>query len=387
MSNEALFYWPPWTLSRGSTALRPRCELSPRLVRGGTDWEEPLNDRLLRAARRQQVDATPVWIMRQAGRYLPEYRAIREKVSFLELCKTPDLAAEVTVQPIRRLGVDAAIIFSDILIPIEAMGLPLELGDKGPHLPEPVRSEADVVKLAVPDPEERTGFLAEAIRRTRRLLADSVPVIGFCGAPFTLAAYMVEGGGSKNFLHIKRLLFEQPQVAHALFEKLTRTLIPYLQMQVAAGASAIQIFDSWGGELSPGDFEAFSLPYLSRLVAAVKDAKVPCILFGTSMSTLFPLMKRTGADVLGVDWRINIDVARATLGPDVAVQGNLDPTALFLPLPQLEARVEDILRRAGPQGHIFNLGHGILPPTDPDAATALVRAVHNISARLLAQPR
>jgi uroporphyrinogen decarboxylase len=324
------------------------------------------------------VDRTPVWIMRQAGRYLPEYRAIREKVGFLELCKTPDLAAEVTLQPVRRLGVDAAIIFSDILIPIEAMGLPLELGDKGPHLPEPVRSEADVARLAVPDPQEKTGFLAEAIHRTRAGLSDAVPVIGFCGAPFTLAAYMVEGGGSKSFILIKRLLFEQPKVAHALFEKLTRTLIPYIQMQIAAGASAIQIFDSWGGELSPRDFEAFSLPYLTRMVEAVKQAGVPCILFGTSMSTLLPLMKRTGADVVGVDWRIEIDAARAVLGPEVAVQGNLDPLALFLPRPELEARVADILRRAGPTGHIFNLGHGILPPTDPEAARALVDAVHRM---------
>jgi uroporphyrinogen decarboxylase len=318
--------------------------------------------------------------MRQAGRYLPEYRAIREKVEFLTLCKTPDLAAEVTAQPVRRLGVDAAIIFSDILIPVEAMGMELELGDKGPHFPHPLRTEADISRLIVPDPVEKTGFLAEGIKRTRALLADAVPVIGFCGAPFTLAAYMVEGGGSKSFIHIKRLLFEQPKLAHALFEKLTQTLIPYLHMQIEAGAKAIQIFDSWGGELSPTDFETFSLPYLTRLVHAVKQKGVPAILFGTAMSTHLPLMKKTGADVLGVDWRIHIDEARKLVGPEVALQGNLDPLALFLPRAELELRVADILRRAGKVGHIFNLGHGILPPTDPDAAKALVELVHRLSA-------
>ena len=337
-----------------------------------------MNDRLLRAARRQPVDVTPVWIMRQAGRYLPEYRAIREKVEFLTLCKTPDLAAEVTVQPVRRLGVDAAIIFSDILIPIEAMGMELELGDKGPHFPSPLRTAADVDRLSVPDPIERTGFLAEAIRRTRTALHDSVPVIGFAGAPFTLAAYMVEGGGSKSFILIKRLLFEQPQLAHALFDKLTRTLIPYLEMQVDAGARIVQIFDSWGGELSPRDFETFSLPYLQRMVSALQAKGVPVIVFGTAMSTHLPLLRRTGADVLGVDWRIDIDQARALAGPDVALQGNLDPLALFLPIGDLETRVGDILQRAGPVGHIFNLGHGILPPTSPDAAKHLVEAVHRL---------
>jgi len=341
-----------------------------------------VNERLLLAARGKPVDATPVWLMRQAGRYLPEYRAIREKVPFLELCKTADLAAEVTVQPVRRLGVDAAIIFSDILIPVEAMGLALQLDDGGPRLPQPVRTEADVRRLAIPDPEDRTGFVAEAIRRTRKALRDSVPVIGFCGAPFTLAAYMVEGGGSRNFLNIKRLLFEQQSVAHALFEKLTRTLIPYLQMQVAAGAGLVQIFDSWGGELSPRDFESFSLPYLQRIVAALKGSGVPVILFGTAMSTLLPLMRSTGADVLGVDWRIDIADARRLLGPQVAVQGNLDPAALFLPAAELESRVQDILQGAGPLGHIFNLGHGILPQTPPEAAQSLVDAVHRLSARL-----
>jgi len=335
-----------------------------------------VNDRILRAARRQPVDVTPVWIMRQAGRYLPEYRAIREKIEFLTLCKTPDLAAEVTVQPVRRLGVDAAIIFSDILIPSEAMGMELELGDKGPHFPAPLRTSGDIERLAVPDPVEKTGFVAEAIRKTRAALHDAVPVIGFAGAPFTLAAYMVEGGGTKSFILIKRLLFEQPRLAHALFDRLTRTLIPYLEMQVEAGARIVQIFDSWGGELSPRDFESFSLPYLTRMVQALQAKGVPVIVFGTAMSTHLPLLRKTGADVLGCDWRIEIDQARALAGPDVALQGNLDPLALFLPPAEIEQRVADILRRAGPVGHIFNLGHGILPSTPVEHVQALARYVH-----------
>ncbi len=344
-----------------------------------------MNDRILRAARREPTDTTPIWIMRQAGRYLPEYREIRGNIAFLDLCKHPDLAAEVTVQPVRRLGVDAAIIFSDILIPVEPMGMELELGDKGPHLPSPLRTEADVQKLHGFDPEEGTGFLAEAIRRTRKALNDSVPVIGFAGAPFTLAAYMVEGGGSKSFIHIKRMMFEQPKVAHALFQKITDALIPYLKMQVAAGVKLVQIFDSWGGELSPRDFREFSLPYLQRIVSELKATGVPVIVFGTSMSTLLPQLKQTGADVVGCDWRIEIDDARRILGSDVAVQGNLDPLALFLPREQLRERAEDIVRRAGPTGHIFNLGHGILPPTDPDSAKALVDAVHEAGFKLRAR--
>jgi uroporphyrinogen decarboxylase len=335
-----------------------------------------MNDRILRAARCQAVDVTPVWLMRQAGRYLPEYRAIRTKVEFLELCKTPDLAAEVTVQPVTRLGVDAAIIFSDILIPVEAMGMELELGDAGPHFPHPLRSAADVARLRVPDPEETTGFVAEAIRRTRTALHDSVPVIGFCGAPFTLAAYMVEGGASKSFILIKRLLFEQPKLAHALFEKLTEALIPYLKMQVGAGARLIQVFDSWGGELGPDDYEAFALPYVRRLVQSLQGTGVPVIVFGTSMSTLLPHLVATGAEVIGCDWRIHLDEVRGRVGKGIALQGNLDPLALFLPQAELEARVQDVLRRAGPLGHIFNLGHGVLPPTSPEAAKALVDAVH-----------
>ncbi len=322
--------------------------------------------------------------MRQAGRYLPEYRAIRKDIPFLDLCKHPDLAAEVTVQPIKRLGVDAAIIFSDILIPSEAMGMELELGDKGPHFPHPLRTAADIAKLSVPDPVESCGHLAEAIKRTRKALNDSVPVIGFSGAPFTLGAYMVEGGGSKNFILMKRMMFEQPKLAHELFEKLTQTLIPYLKMQVEAGARIVQVFDSWGGELSPRDFRTFSLPYLQRIVSALKATGVPVIFFGTAMSTHLSVIKEIGADVVGQDWRIEIDEARKVLGPNVAVQGNLDPLALFLSKEEIAERATEIVNRAGPRGHIFNLGHGILPPTDPDHAKALVDAVHDAGFKLRA---
>lgn len=342
-----------------------------------------MNDRILKALRREPTDTTPVWIMRQAGRYLPEYREIRGTISFLDLCKNPDLASEVTVQPIRRLDVDAAIIFSDILIPVEAMGMELELGDRGPHFPHPIKDASDIDRLIIPDPVEKTGFLAETIKATRKKLNDSVPVIGFAGAPFTLAAYMVEGGGSKSFIQIKRLLYERPELAHRLFEKLTETLIPYLKMQVEAGVKLVQIFDSWGGELGPYDYERFALPYVTRMVQELKK-HVPVIFFGTSMTTLLPMLKRTGADCIGCDWRVNIDDARKVLGQDVSVQGNLDPLQLFLPNAELEQRVEDILRRAGNSGHIFNLGHGILPPTDPEKAKALVEMVHRIGKRLRA---
>jgi uroporphyrinogen decarboxylase len=339
------------------------------------------NDLLLRACRREPVPRTPIWIMRQAGRYLPQYRAVREKVSFLTLCKTPDLAAEVTLQPVDALGVDAAILFSDILIPLEAMGMALEIGDEGPKLHNPIRSAADVVRLATPDPEQETSFVMEAIRRTKKALAGRVPLIGFCGAPFTCAAYMIEGGSTKSFLHTKRFLYEQPQAARDLFEKLCVTLTEYLRAQVRAGAAVVQIFDSWGGELSPRDFEEWSLPYLMRMVEGAKREGVPVICFATSAATLLERLSRTGADVIGLDWRIDLDVARARLGQKIAVQGNLDPCALFLPDDALEDRVKDILSRAGDRGHIFNLGHGILPPTRPEAARRLVDLVHRLSER------
>ena len=337
------------------------------------------NDRLLRACRRQPVDTTPVWIMRQAGRYLPEYRAVRGKTTFLGLCKTPELAAEVTVQPVDLIGVDAAILFSDILVPVEAMGMELQfLEHEGPKLPQPVRTADDVRKLAVFDPADRTPFTLDAIRATVKALGGRVPLLGFAGAPFTLAAYMVEGQTSRSWLGVRRMMAQEPALARELFEKVTEMITRYLLAQIEAGCAAVQLFDSWGGELGPRDFEEWSLPYLTRIVQAVKG-KAPVILFGTGMSTLLSRMKRTGADVIGLDWRIELDVARDLLGPDVAVQGNLDPTALFLPFEEITDRVEDVIRRnAGRPGHIFNLGHGITPPTDPEAARHLVREVHRL---------
>lgn len=344
-----------------------------------------MNDRFLRACRREPVDTTPIWIMRQAGRYLPEYRAIRSKTTFLGLCKTPELAAEVTVQPVDRLGVDAAILFSDILIPLEAMGAKLEfLPNEGPSFPEPVRTAEDVRRLRNFDPADETPFTLEAIRQTVKALDGRVPLIGFAGAPFTLAAYMVEGGGSKNWLTLKMMMRKEPALAHELFGKLADTIGHYLVAQIEAGCKAVQIFDSWGGELGPADFDVWTLPYVQRMVQTVKRAypSVPVIYFGTNMSTLLEKMKKTGADVIGLDWRIDIDVARARLGDDVAVQGNLDPTALFLPHEEITRRVEDIIgRNAGRPGHIFNLGHGITPPTDPDAARHLVDEVHRLGRR------
>lgn len=343
------------------------------------------NDRFLRACRREPVDTTPIWIMRQAGRYLPEYRAVRAKTTFLGLCKTPELAAEVTVQPVELIGVDAAILFSDILIPVEAMGCPVEFqANEGPVLPEPIRTAADVERLAIFDPADRTPFTLEAIRQTVRALDRRVPLIGFAGAPFTLAAYMVEGGGSKNWLGVKMMMRREPALAHALFDRIAEAIGQYLVAQVEAGCDAVQIFDSWGGELGPDDFEIWSLPYVQRLVQRVKAShpEVPVIYFGTGMSTLLPQMKRTGADVIGLDWRIRIDDARRILGDDVAVQGNLDPTALFLPKEEITRRVEEILRRNGGRpGHVFNLGHGVTPPTDPEAVRHLVDEVHRLGRR------
>ncbi len=333
----------------------------------------------------EPVDTTPIWIMRQAGRYLPQYRAIRGQTTFLGLCKNPALAAEVTVQPIDYLGVDAAILFSDILIPVEAMGAALEFREnEGPALPEPIRTAADVAKLAVFDPTDRTPFTLEAIRQSVKALDGRVPLIGFAGAPFTLAAYLVEGGGSKSWLGIKRMMAQEPKLAHELFGKLADTISQYLLAQIEAGCEAVQIFDSWGGELGPEDFETWTLPYLTRMVAAVKAKapKVPVIVFGTGMSTLLTRIQRAGADVIGLDWRIDIDVAREILGPDQAMQGNLDPAALFQPKEEITRRAQKIIdANAGRPGHIFNLGHGITPLTDPEHARHLVQEVHRLGAR------
>ncbi|HSK86885.1 MAG TPA: uroporphyrinogen decarboxylase [Anaerolineales bacterium] len=339
-----------------------------------------INDRFLRACRRAPVDVTPVWFMRQAGRYMPEYRAIREKYSLLEICYQPELAAEVTLQPVHALGVDAAILFADILLPAIPLGLGLEFTKgEGPVIGKPVRSLEDVQALHPVHAETDLGYVLEAIRLLRGEL-NGIPLIGFCGAPFTVASYIVEGGASREFLKTKTMMYSAPEVWHALMEKLSGVLAEYLVAQIRAGAQAVQVFDSWVGALSPQDYESFVLPYSQKVLQAAKAENVPVIHFGTNTTTLLPLMKRAGGDVIGLDWRVPLDDGWALLGNDVAVQGNLDPALLFAPLPEIKTRVRDILRRAaGRPGHIFNLGHGILQHTPVDNVKAVVDMVHEYS--------
>jgi len=339
-----------------------------------------INDRFLRACRREPVDATPVWFMRQAGRYMPEYRTIREKYSLLEICYHPELAAEVTLQPIRALGVDAAILFADILLPVIPLGLGLKFAKgEGPLIGKPVRRLEDVQALNPVHVETDLGYVLEAIRILRGEL-NGIPLIGFCGAPFTVASYIIEGGSSREFLKTKTMMYSAPEVWHALMEKLSPILSEYLVAQIRAGAQAVQVFDSWVGALSPQDYENFVLPYSQKVLHAAKVEGVPVIHFGTNTTTLLPLMKHAGGDVIGLDWRIPLDDGWALLGGDVAVQGNLDPALLFAPLPEIKTRVQDILRRAGGRpGHIFNLGHGILQHTPVDNVRAVVDMVHEYS--------
>jgi uroporphyrinogen decarboxylase len=331
----------------------------------------PMNDRLLRACRREPVDRTPVWMMRQAGRYLKDYRDIRQKVSFLDLCKNVDLAAEVSLQPLRILGVDAVIFFSDILIPVEAMGVGVELTDKGPEIGSPIRSLADVQKLRIPDPADKVPFVGNILRKLRKDLNGEVPLIGFTGAPWTLASYMIEGGGSKSFAEIKKMAFSDPVTLHALLDKLATTIISYVKFQIEAGAQVIQMFDTWAGELTRKDYETFALPVTKRIFEEI-GTSVPRILYINGCSTILESMATSGADVISVDWRIPIGEAKARVGDRVALQGNLDPTVLLGTPSNLTSTAEGILKQAGPTGHIFNLGHGILPPTPVDNARALI---------------
>lgn len=339
-----------------------------------------MNDTFLRACRGEKTDYTPVWIMRQAGRYLPAYQKVRSKVDFLTLCKTPELAAEVTIQPVDILKVDAAILFSDILIPVEAMGMKLEFSEsKGPILYNPIRDELAVMKLAALKAEEDVNFVAEAIKILISKL--NVPLIGFSGAPFTLATYMIEGGSSKNYINTKRMMFQAPELFHKLMDIITEAVISYLEMQVSAGVHAVQVFDSWAGILSPVDYEHFALKYVQRIVSSFKG-RVPVIYFAFNSSAMLNKVKQSGADVLGIDWRIDISEAINTLGNDVAVQGNLDPCTLFGTRDLIKDRVSKVLSGAGSaKGHIFNLGHGILPEIPFENAIALVEEVHEISSR------
>jgi len=336
-------------------------------------------DRFLKACRREQPDCTPVWFMRQAGRYLPEYRAVRAKVSFLTLCKTPELAAEVTLQPVDALGVDAAILFSDILVVPEAMGLELVLEDAGPQFPHPLQGAADVARLRVPDPEEKLGYVLQAVRLVRRQLGGKVPLIGFCGAPWTLAAYMIEGKTSRSWERAKAALLGDESLAHDLLGKLAESLTRYLQAQLDAGADAVQIFDSWAGALAPADYARLGAPYLARIVQGLRRGRgQPVIVFGVETGELLGQLAATGADVVGIDWRVPLDEARGRVGPAVALQGNLDPACLFLPEPELERRIHRVLEEAGRAGggHVFNLGHGILPTTPVENARLAVELVH-----------
>ena len=327
----------------------------------------------------QPVDRTPVWLMRQAGRYLPQYMAVRKKCTFLELCKTPELAAEVTIQPIDYLGADAAILFSDILTPVEPMGLKLDFVP-GPVFENPVRTQADVDALRIPVMEEDVPYVLETIKILRREFEGRVPLIGFGGAPFTLACYMVEGKGSKDFAQIKRMMYGAPELYASLMEKITEMDRQYLNAQIAAGAQAIQIFDTWGGIVSPLDYEKYVLPYTTKLIDGLNRDGIPIIHFVKGAGTMLKSVRKAGSDVVGLDWHVNLGKARDMLGPEIAVQGNLDPTVLYAPKAHIEREVKRILdENAGRPGHIFNLGHGILPTVDPEHARFMVECVHRLS--------
>ena len=340
------------------------------------------NDRLLRALAREPVDRPPVWIMRQAGRYLPEYRAVRERArDFLTLCQSPDMACEVTLQPIDRFGVDAAIIFSDILTIPHAMGLGLHfVTGEGPRFSNPLRTERDVERLAAPDPEAELGYVMAALRQTRAALHGRVPLIGFAGSPWTLATYMVEGGSSKDFATIKAMLYDRPDLLHRVLEVLADATTAYLNAQIAAGAQAVQIFDTWGGALSPDAYRGFSLAYMQRIVAGLTRTAggrpVPVILFTKNGGQWIEDMTTTGADALGLDWTTDIGDARRRVGDRVALQGNLDPCVLYASPETIARETREVLARAGDApGHVFNLGHGVHPAIDPDHVAAMVETV------------
>ncbi|RUO76831.1 uroporphyrinogen decarboxylase [Pseudidiomarina taiwanensis] len=344
------------------------------------------NDLYLRALLRQPTERTPIWMMRQAGRYLPEYRKVRQQAGdFMALCQNPELACEVTLQPLRRFPLDAAILFSDILTIPDAMGLGLyfEAGE-GPRFERPVRTLDAIEKLGVPDPEQELGYVMDAVRTIRRELGGKVPLIGFSGSPWTLATYMVEGGSTKNFSVIKKMLFAEPQALHLLLDKLAQSVTSYLNAQIAAGAQAVMIFDTWGGVLSPRDYREFSLAYMDKIVKGLTreaDGRtVPVTLFTKNGGAWLPDMAATGCDALGVDWTTNLGDARAAVKGQVALQGNMDPSVLYAPPARIEAEVASILASYGQgTGHVMNLGHGIHPEVDPDHAAAFIEAVHKLS--------
>jgi uroporphyrinogen decarboxylase len=345
------------------------------------------NDRLLRALLRQPVDRTPVWIMRQAGRYLPEYREVRRRAgSFLTLCSTPELACEVTLQPLARFSLDAAILFSDILTVPAAMGMEIRFTEgEGPSFPTPLRSAADVERLTRPDPEVELRYVMDAVRMVRRELDGSVPLIGFAGSPWTLATYMVEGGSSSHYRFTKGMMFAEPELMHALLERLADNVCAYLNAQIRAGAQAVMIFDTWGGLLSASNYKEFSLRYMSHIVAGLERRsddrrQVPVVLFTKGGGAWLEKMADSGCDAVGIDWTVDIAGARRRVGDRVAIQGNLDPCALYAPPERIRAEVAGVLAAYGKgAGHVFNLGHGIQPFADPAHLAVLVDAVHELS--------
>ncbi|SVA69864.1 uncharacterized protein METZ01_LOCUS122718 [marine metagenome] len=340
--------------------------------------EENKEFRFLKACRGAQTDVTPIWFMRQAGRYMKAYRDLKEKYSFLEMCKNSDLATEVTLQPLDVLGVDAAIIFADILLPLEPMGTGLEFtaGD-GPVIPRPVKNQKDIEKLSLINAEEDLGFVGDAIRKVRGEISEKMPLIGFSGAPFTLCSYMIEGGKSRDFTSTKLMMFEAPEMWNLLMDKVCTVLVDYLKMQVKAGAQALQIFDSWVGCMGPQDYEKYVMPHTRRVISGLQEMGVPIINFSTGTSTLLDTVAKAGGDVISFDWRITIDDAWKKIGYDRSIQGNLDPTLVFAPIPVIRDRVLEIMRRVGGRpGHIFNLGHGILQHTPVDHVKAIVDMVH-----------
>jgi uroporphyrinogen decarboxylase len=351
----------------------------------GEETLPPFNDRFLRACRREPVDHTPIWLMRQAGRYMPEYRALREKYDMLTMCRTPELAVEVTLQPLKRFDLDAAILFSDIMIPLRGMGIEFELVESvGPVVAHPVRDQRGADALRVIDIDADVPFVVEAVKMLRRELAGKVPLIGFAGAPFTLASYIVEGKPSRELLLTKKMMYCDPAAWHTLMDKLAQTISAYLLAQVEAGAQAVQLFDSWISALSPRDYREYVLPHSKKILDALALTGIPCIHFGTGTATLLELMKEAGGfagpsgrpAVIGVDWRVPLDQAWERLG-DVALQGNLDPAVLLTSPDIVESQAREILDQAnGRRGHIFNLGHGVLPPTPLENVERLVEFVH-----------
>ena len=336
----------------------------------------------MRACRREPVPHTPVWLMRQAGRYMKEYRAVRERTTFLELCKNPELASEVTVYAANRLGVDAAIIFADILLIVEPLGLDLEFAKgEGPVIHNPVRIAADVERVRELESADALAYVYEAIALTRRELPPHIPLIGFCGAPFTVASYMIEGAGSRNYINTKRLMYTDAGAWHSLMRRISRALVLYLNRQIAAGAQAVQLFDSWVGCLSPDDYREFVLPHTRAVIQNITPG-TPVIHFGTGTAALLELMRAAGGDVIGFDWRVRLDEAWQRVGHDIAAMGNFDPVRLFAGVDHVRAEAKRILDQAGGRnGHIFNLGHGILPETPVENVIALVDAVHEFGRR------